>query len=388
MNNNPNPIYYTTLQPSAVASETHYQGDPIDTEIFGNRITSKGEVKQDYVAMRALRLLYSEGPLPIYTFKDDTFKDESAGINYDFQFGVENLLPSKLVKDFIIDGDDFSYLSENIQGNNNIKLSFNEDIENAVKNGEKPLIMLIVTPYHAILYIIHSARLYTVGFGYYDENEKYKILTKINQEFAHTVELLNGALYSADMVAPSSEHAAKIAWIDYLNMDMIERIKEDLTHAKNIIFDGEIKGDKRKRYVVSEYTTISLDNDYHKAGYRKAARFIPIGKNLNAKAQNCIIWARNILGVKLNCGIIDDPYLCKEITPDEFKEFVKAYSSSDDELDRVIEKIKKRLTPGVCDSVSSCAMSGGKTRKRKNRQSKKSKTKGRKIINKRRKYRV
>ena len=362
---------YTILQSSSEPTERYFFGNAPNTSYFGSRLTSKGELKQDYVVMKALKPLYYEGPLPIYTYIDNTAN---------FNSTKNANLPVSLKPDADIEGpNNFSYVTPEIQGNNELQLLFNENIEIAVSDGEKVLIMLVVTPYHAILYIIHSGKLYTVGFGYYGpEEDKFlpnRLRNNNQNAIAHAIELRDGALYSADMVAPLEDHAGKIAWIDYLNMDMINRIKSDLNVAKRIIFEGTIQGQK---YILSKYSTISLEKRYC-----EAAGFI--GRD---GSQNCIIWAKNILGVKLNCGLKGDPYSCKEVKPDEFEEFIEAYTSYTN-VDEVIKNIKKRLTPGVCDSVSSCAISGGKTRKRrKNRQSKKSKTKRRKIMNKRRKYRV
>lgn len=365
---------YTILQSSAEPTERHFIGDTPDTSYFGNRLTSKGDIKQDYVVMRALKPLYFQGPLPIYTYIDNTANFNSTN---------NTKLPTSLKPDADIEGpNNFSYVTPEIQGNDELQLLFNKDIENAVSDGEKVLIILVVTPYHAILYIICHGILYTVGFGYYGpEEDKFlpnRLRNNNQNAIAHAIELRDGALYSADMVAPLEDHAGKIAWIDYLTIDMIDRIKEDLKVAKRIIFDGTIT--KKNIYILSKYSTISIEKSYC-----EAAGFI--GRN---GAQNCIIWAKKILGVKLNCGIKGEPYACKEVTQDEFEEFIEAYTSYND-VDEVIKKIQNSLTPGVCDSVSSCAISGGKTRRRrKNRQSKKSKTKTkrRKIINKRRKYRV
>jgi hypothetical protein len=365
-----NPIY-TILQSSAIPVERHFIGDTPDTSYFGDRLTSKGDIKQDYVVMRALSTIYAKGPFPIYTYIDDINKFNS----------TNDELPNSLIPHVDIDMNDpkkFSYVSEQIEGNINVKLLFNKDIEKAVKKGERILIMLVVTPHHAILCIIHSGNLYTVGFGYYGEDENKFLLNLLrDNKFAHAIELLHGALYSADMVAPSENHPGKIAWIDYLNEDMIERIKDDLKVAQRIIFDGKIK---KKKYILSKYSIVSLAK-----GYCEAAGFI--GRN---GAKNCIIWAKYILGVKLKCGLLGKPYDCEEVENKEFEEFIEAYTNYEN-VDGLITNIKKRLTPGVCDSVSSCAISGGKTRRRrKNRQSKKSKTKTKrkKIINKRRKYRV
>jgi hypothetical protein len=368
---NPTPRY-TIYQRSAVPTERYFIGDKPDTSYFGDRLTSKGELKQDYVVMRALSPLYYEGPFPIYTYIDKTNNFNS----------TENIyLPMHLINNADKDGlNNFSYVTPEIQGNDKVKLIFNEEIKNAVKKKEKVLIILVVTPYHAILYIIHLGKLYTVGFGYYGPEEEKILVNRLrnyNQNaIAHAIESRDGALYSPDMVAPLEDHAGKIVWIDYLNMDMINRIEYDLNVARTIIFEGTIQ---KTKYKLSKYTIISLERRYC-----EAADFI-----CRDGAQNCIIWAKNILGVKLKCGLKGDPYSCKEVSPTDFEEFIEAYDNTirtndDTIVDEVITKIKKHLTRGVCDSVSSCAISGGKTiRRRKNRQSK---TKRRKIMNKRRKY--
>jgi len=320
---------------------------------YGQRQTKSGKCVQGYVAMRALSEFFSGEPNPIFTYIDNEKNVDTS---------QSDILPSSINRDIVQDQEDpsiYYYTTPPIDGIRR-KVIFNQTLERAVANKEEEgevLILLIVTKYHAILMMIHSGKLYTVGFGYKSNQEDKDVKNRVREKnqrlripllerLVHSFELLDGALYSADMVAPNDNQEAKIAWIGFLTKDMIDRITLDLNATTNIMFQCN---KDRNTYILTNYNYLMLDRRYSEAS----------GFITRENSQNCIIWAQRIIGENLVRGMIGDPFSCKGVDNDQWEEFYEIYSAGGDLTD-ILNRIQSRLRPSGLGFGF-----GGKTKKNK-----------------------
>ena len=89
----------------------------------------------------------------------------------------------------------------------------------------------------------------------------------LRNQLIHSFEELRGAMYTADYLAPTENHEAKISWVDYLNTDMLDRIQDFLNSTVYIIYSGK---KERRNYELSTNTIIGLDRKYcEAAGIKK-----------------------------------------------------------------------------------------------------------------------
>ena len=246
----------------------------------------------------------------------------------------------------------------------NEKLTIRDELWEAVDTDDKPLVFLITTPVpHAILYIIHESKVYTIGFGYYNVIDNKKARASINISSSITSHM--AALYTSDHLTPSVVQTATIAWVDFCTREMLERIQNFLNGATSIIYLLSLKIDdanKVKDPIVmpKSSTMITLTNDT--STYLEAADFF--GHN---KTFNCIKWSKYILGIenRINCGISGSPKFCTSITDDEMKRLSSNMNSQ--QLKTTVEIIQARLSSAV-DIYSrfkrETGFLGGKTRKR------------------------
>ncbi len=244
---------------------------------------------------------------------------------------------------------------------------FRSELIEAVENGNPPLVILVTSKIHAIIYIIHEGNKYTVGYGYNgsgDESLKANKLAnkvrtssksyakKIKDPLAHMIEYLPGALYTADYLVPEDDNIARISWITFLDVNIITEIQDMLYHANEIVYNI-------KNNIVSDQAIVNLDQNYSEA--------IQIMKPLGfLNGYNCIVWAEKVLGVNGLCGAISNPNTCPSVTQQEWKDVIKNMSNIEG-LVPIIQDIVCRLKPDFCTSIMrTLRLKGGKkTRKNK-----------------------
>jgi hypothetical protein len=231
---------------------------------------------------------------------------------------------------------------------------------------ENPLVFLITTPVHSILYIISDSRLYSVGFGYshdapeepiedlivsgemvrkvrgrvkeVDPNEDFDadtaladkirprigaIIRKIPAIEPHLRDLadpLEGGLYTVDHLMPRENQTAQISWVGYFTNEMAERIQTVLDSTLRI--EGNvIFRDNKYHSVHNRYSLQIVEQPYLR--YAGLKDFNPFQID-DIKSHNCLTWAEHILGISLNCGFAKDPALCKEVTQEELYRLINA----------------------------------------------------------------
>lgn len=361
------------------AGPTQYiKPEDINVDYTGTRETSQGEIVAATLAQRALRLFYAGEPLPIfedypgiptelgYNNLGTKYKGEEQGLI------INDTDPNTWFLVMATEGTKHPIVRQNIR-----EAAESSDIT------DRPIIMLVTSGMpHAILYIFHEAKLYTCGYGYSSEishnfkNLTSDLLTKAGKtDFARAFEKSTGAIFTADTMAPSETHEAKISWVGFLDKVMVDRIQDFLNNTLLIIFSGKKEGRYNK---VSNNTKLIVSNAYY-----AAAGILP-----SREAYNCLTWAQNILGIKIDCGLIGSPKHCKGITEDQFN--LLKQNMNKPELPQIISDIQETLTEpsNICTRIGKAMGICGGSRRRKGKGKGKGKGKSRKAkkTNKKRKF--
>jgi hypothetical protein len=325
------------------------------TQLVGQRVKKDGSTETTYMAAQALSDLHVGNPAePMFTYYN---KGIIMGQN----------LPKNEEPNCSVDGAGFEF-AYTIDPSERKKVSFNYTLKNSVKAGEKPIVFLVASPLpHAMIYVINNGILYTIGFGYNDETGRQKLSKKLIEKgqdaLAHSIETINGALYTADYLMPEATQAGKIAWVGFLDMDTVNRIERLLNQTTAIIYTGVITANGS--YKISNKCTLMVPQQYC-----EAAHFI------SRSATNCITWAQTMLNTRIDCGWLGNPKYCKPVTEDEWKD-IKDNMNNPRELDATIKEIQNRLrVPNICTRISKkLGLCGGMSRRRKNKYKNKNKHK-------------
>lgn len=306
------------------------QYNPPRPELTGSRINSKGEEVKADMAIKALSSFYRGEPLPIF--------------QYDEGLSLDNYLPEMLNNPRYIsrDADGNTYITKGIAPTDE-KPKLNANIRSGYEHNNH-IVFAITSSVHAILCILsQDGILYTVGFGYDSDPQQTKLLNvlrenkTIGERVAHALEELTGALYTADYLLPSINQACKIAWVSYLTKSICDELENYLAQTTSIIYSLKQQGGK---YIVTNKCTLTVNQTYSEAS-----------GVINRNSTNCIRWLKNILGVKLNCGIlVDDPGSCMGVERDEWEALANALERSDNYLvEETIRTIQQRLQPSLCE---------------------------------------
>jgi len=251
------------------------------------------------------------------------------------------------------------------------KPQFRSELIEAVENGNPPLVILVTSKIHAIIYIIHEGNKYTVGYGYNGEGnpalkgnrfaDKVREMNKpqtenVKNQIAHMIEYLRGALYTADYLIPEDDNVARISWITLLDNTIINNIQTMLNSATEIVYNVDMDDNR----MVSDQAIVNLDQNYSEGIQFTSSIF-------GIEGYNCIVWAERVLGVKGLCGCISNPTTCPSVTKDEWEAVINNLNDNEN-LNSIIGDIKKRLEPQMCTSILrtlKLKKGGRKTRKNK-----------------------
>ena len=344
-------------QPDSLEEEEEYDDSdllndrPSYLPLHGSRRTSTGKVIKDYVAGAALTALFAGPALPIFEY-----------FNYDRVVMGRNL-PDRLKGDAIVseDGTTFEYNHDiptgGIKQLNHFLQTELDSLGENPQDYERPLVFLVASGApHAMIYIISGAKVFSVGFGFHGSPGRGKTPTKLaaagQHSLAHSIEILNGALYTADYLMPNQNQPAKLAWVGFLTDNIINSIKADLVQVTNIIYTGTIGGG----YHVSYNCMLEFGQ-----GYCEAAGFI--NKDTTT---NCIEWAQKKLNIKLDCGWSKNPKNCRPILQEEFDDLINNMNNMNtSNLYRIVTAIQKRLAVGnFCTRIGrTMGLCGGRTSK-------------------------
>ena len=294
------------------------------------RVTSEGKEIQADMAINALGNFYHRA-LPIFEYESEIILEED--------------LPNHLSysKYIYTDEDGNKSTSENIHG---VKPTLNRLISDQAKETDeknRPIVFALTSVKHAILCILsEDGNLYTVGFGYSGTDQQTKLLNTLRmnenygEDIAHHIEVINGALYTADYLLPENTMACKISWIGYLDEPICERLEEYLQQTQTIVYS--LKKTGRDKYFVRNECTLIVNQKYSESS-----------GVINRGATNCIRWVQQILGVQLNCGLVSIPGQCMGIEDDEWEEIANGLEDRNvNTVYDTIKKIQHRLKPNVC----------------------------------------
>lgn len=372
----PLPGNYVTL---AGPVERFFEGDKdlvkTRTSYVGERTTGQGVTYKTFMAARGLSALHSGRPaIPIFS----DFKGINPG----------DILPNKFNK-YVNVTQRAGQNKWELLVDNDRTLRFNDQLKSSVRDGNMPLVFLITTPIHAMIYIIDGANLYTLGYGFQGDSDEFpnklsslisnsSLISKTGKSsnIAHMFETIRGAIYTADYLMPSHKHEGKLSWVGFLDMDMIDRIQEFLDKTLFILYKGE--GYNGNNYMnISNETILVLDTKYlESAGFLKGN-----ANDISQQSFNCLVWAQKILNINIDCGFLGKPKNCKPISEEQFNSILT--NIQNEYFPEIIEEIQKdlELPSNVCSRVSRSlkrclGISGGKTKhKRKNKRKNKRKSK-------------
>jgi hypothetical protein len=320
----------STFYPIEVPSDSLHHD-----KIQGKRLNKEGkEVKGPTIIKAFSNISYNAGDTePIFKFG---------------RFNPEQELTQTELKNY----DDYLQYHHKLAETD--KLTIDRNITKAINSDDPPLVFLVVTASgvnHAILYILHEGKFYTVGFGYEETDQeltrreshrarKAKVGLEKTMSIHHTFERLTGALYTADSVAPTPEQSAKLAWVGYLTPEIASRIQSTMDNAVAIKYMAD---EEHGSYYLSKKSYVILTNTYC-----EAAGFLRGG------TLNCLVWAQQILGVALNCGVSGTPSKCTAVNQGEFDDISDALNQGDSKTRKIrlksaIDSIQKRLlTHNIC----------------------------------------
>lgn len=292
---------------------------------------------------------------PLALFQESSISQKLPPIDTDLLFQSPNILINNTEQheEYIVDqiyslgGDDeIEIIIDNLTPD---VLTINQDIKHDINDDDitkNPIYFVIVAPTpHVMLLILHEGNLYSVGYGYSDDNAKSGKI--------HTFDILNGAIYSADFLTPKEKQQCKIIWIGYLTSAILTNLENEFKKTTKIIYNG-IEDNNNIITLSNKCTLVSTSK------YGELASIAPSYFNLN----NCLIWIKQIINVDLRCGSINNPTNCKEITTEEFQIFKTLYKNNSLELQKHIRSITDRLRRWL----------GGKKSKSKRKKTSKCKT--------------
>ena len=208
-----------------------------------------------------------------------------------------------------------------------------------------------------ILILNLDGTLFTVGYGYTRVLDVQKHAkshsSSIFAPLVGLVEPMEGGLYTADHMLPQTYHESKLVWIGVFTDEIKSRLEATLRITDKIIYslelshqEHDVEDVEQEITVVSNITQLPLNGT---SRYLAAAEYVKIGNN-------CLSWAKSIIGVDLKCGISGKPIDCQGFDADEidfffreaFETKISMYelSSFIEDLQRQVEKkpLMKRLT--------------------------------------------
>lgn len=320
------PSYARSLNPTD-ADRPGYQGE---------RFNKKGIRVKQSMCINAIRdLVDTSKPVPL--FEDPT-----------------NSLPltdselSLVDKSTLVDMDDVKYKVGDIitkknnkyevSVNNTLnKIQVNEDLLEYTKQVankgdmlQAPIFFVIIAPSipHVMFMVIYEGKLYTAGYGYSDTTAKRA------EDIYHKVQMLKGAIYSADYLTPTINQQCQIVWIGFLTPKILENLDNEFKKVHTIIYDGENDDTDTSKIVLSNDAIL-----YSNTTYSESASVLPTSLGIN----NCLMWVKQITGIDLRCGMINMPTNCQEVSEEEFNEFKNMYINHSPELVDFIGNLQKRL---------------------------------------------
>jgi len=293
------------------------------SEYFGTRTTRSGSIKKSYVATRALQKFYDGEPHPIFNFNENLLNQRGA-MKKEYK---ANILRKKGENTFLyIDFVDGVY--------------FSPILIEATKSENPPLIFLTLSPLHATICIIHDRKLYTFGFGYNPMEIIRDVRGALKDDFTkilpflHDFEKINGAVYSTDEYLSNPQQKSIFGWVGFLNINMVDRIERIFKSTIGVIYKGVIVGND---YYLKSHAILLLNNcRYCRASF--------------SETMNCVTFAQYVLGIRLNCGLFNNPSVCSFINKEEFEELSISYNS--EIFKDVVSEIQKRLKCDLCTRMT------------------------------------
>ena len=340
--------------------------------LIGTRTSKQGRTYTANLAVQALLNFGTGENRPIFS-----------KFGNDITMGSE--LPGKYYSG-VIEYDDgtYSYSKELDPGTATQYLKVDQNLVNGARlpdnDDDKPLVFLVTSKVHATIYIIKAGQIYTCGYGFLSDGEEYSqkmirdVAYKVSPGAASYMTKKAGAIYTADYYSPKEEHESKIAWVGFLNSDMVDRIQEFLNSAIEIDLELTLEKDDEdpnssESWFVSNVAKIKLSKTY-----KGSVGFIDDNESFN-----CLLWAQKVLNININCGFLGNPADCQPISPAQFKSLTESYAADRNAFVNIVREIQRsleapsNLCTRIARTLGRCiGYSGGKTRKNKRKNKRRS----------------
>ena len=211
----------------------------------------------------------------------------------------------------------------------------------------KPLVFLIVVkPGHAVIAIVTTDAIYTVGFFPNDTGtikntprlDNLRSRSRLINASASVLYERHSVLLTPDTMLhmydeKSNPKVSVVIWVDFLNDAIISNLNKYLQKATEIKYSGRKPTDGGIHGLI-DLARISITSPY-----LAAASFSITNTN-----SNCITWGMGIIGANIPIGPLGMPIHAKSITNDEMIRLQNARSDdSGANVSKVIKEIQDRL---------------------------------------------
>lgn len=338
-------------------------------EYIGSRIKkSTNQPVVDYMASRFIRQLgtHNLSIMDNYRYKEKILDNDNVGLNLSTEYAVDGvewggLYTDGAYSDIYEDEDDKTIYTLIPTGSSPPRVR--QVLVDAAKSYDnKPIVFLVVSPHHTIIYIIYSGKLYTVGFGYYRElKDPDRSMNKISHHIGTTFEPRIASLYTSDYLSTNDEQSAKIVWAGHLTTDHVKNIQRFLNMATEIHYNLKEFKDEYK-YALYPNTMINLNSE--QVQYYGASHIQILSSNTSIEYYNCLTWAQHILNIDIDCGM--GALNCYSVPEELLNKLLEAIKQNNpQEEEAVLKLIQEEASkhPGSTYRISNLIFGKGRNKK-------------------------
>jgi hypothetical protein len=280
-------------------------------------------------------LVDTNNPLPLFEDPKDSLPVTDSELRLVDKFTLVDMDDIKYKVGHITKYKDntYSVSVDNTLNRIQVNQALQEDTKQVANTGnmlQAPIFFIIIAPSipHVIFMVVYEGKLYTAGYGYND------VKAVGAQDIYHKVQLLKGAIYSADFLTPDITQQCQIAWIGLLTPKILENLDNEFKKVHTITYDGNLDDTETSKIVLSNAAMLNSNTIYS-----ESASVLPTSLNIN----NCLMWVKRITGIDLRCGIANMPTNCEEVSEEEFAEFKNLYINHSPALVDFLGNLQKRL---------------------------------------------
>jgi hypothetical protein len=325
------------------------------------RTTTKGDKVTSAVATRVLNELLDTD------IQKEIFSIYEGELDGSFNLAGKEITSGEISKfgGILIKEEGVRYIFQKIKRGG---ISLNNHLTEGASNKnekDRPIVIMISSKVHSLIYILYEGVPYTVGFGYWGDIQNQPYSTSIIRKGLELtvpsmadgvygeIKIKAGAIYSSDHAWAKDNQSSQISYIGYMNPTFVKKMNKYLNRCTEIRYP--ILSSRLDTFIVGNECILTGQNLWN---YQRAAEYFPLNVN-------CIKFAIDVLGLPRNYCIQNlnlkkggpfrpnNPGVCPSITNKEWENFVNAYHTSSDNLEKVINSINKRINSGAKSLIQS-----------------------------------